>query len=41
MAISEFNLATHQRAARKLLITVAEWEDENGSITVTKGTTLF
>ena len=39
MAISEFNLATHQRAARKLLITVAEWEDENGSITVTKGTT--
>ena len=39
MAISEFNLATHQRAARKLLITVAEWEDANGSITVTKGTT--
>ena len=38
MAISEFNLAQHQRAARKLLITVAEWEDENGSITVTKGT---
>ena len=38
MSISEFNLAQHQRAARKLLITVAEWEDENGSITVTKGT---
>ena len=34
MAISEFNLAQHQRAARKLLITVAEWEDPNGSITI-------
>ena len=34
MAISEFNLAQHQRAARKLLITVAEWEDANGSITI-------
>ena len=34
MAISEFNLALHQRAARKLLITVAEWEDPNGSITI-------
>ena len=38
MAISDFNLAQHQRAARKLLITVAEWEDPNGSITVTEGT---
>ena len=34
MAISEFNLATHQRAARKLLITVAEWKDANGSVTI-------
>lgn len=34
MAISEFNLAQHQRAARKLLITVAEWKDENGSVTI-------
>lgn len=34
MAISEFNLAQHQRAARKLLITVAEWEDPNGAITI-------
>ena len=34
MAISEFNLPTHQRAERKLLITVAEWADENGSITI-------
>ena len=38
MAISDFNLAQHQRAARKLLITVAEWEDENGNITITEGT---
>ncbi len=34
MAISTFNLATDQRAARKLLITVIEWADPNGSITV-------
>lgn len=34
MAISEFNLPTHQRAERKLLITVAEWADENGSVTI-------
>ena len=34
MAISEFNLPTHQRAERKLLITVAEWKDDNGSITI-------
>ncbi|GEM_PF-288302 len=34
MAISEFNLAQHQRAERKLLITVAEWEDANGSIEI-------
>ena len=30
MAISKFNLAVDQRAARKLLITVAEWEDSTG-----------
>ena len=41
MAISEFNLAQHQRAARKLLITVAEWEDPNGSITVGTGTSAY
>ena len=34
MAISEFNLALHPRAARKLLITVAEWEDPDGTITI-------
>ena len=34
MAISEFNLPLHQRAERKLLITVAEWKDENGSVTI-------
>lgn len=27
MAVSPINLATHQRAERKLLITVAEWQD--------------
>lgn len=27
MAINKFNLGLHQRAARKLLITVAEWRD--------------
>lgn len=37
MAINDFNLAQHQRAARKLLITVAEWEDPNGTITVGTG----
>jgi len=41
MAISEFNLAQHQRAARKLLITVAEWEDPNGSITIGSGTDAY
>lgn len=37
MAVSKtFNLdaATHQRAERKLLITVAEWRDENGTVTI-------
>ena len=28
------NLADGQRAERKLLLTVAEWEDENGDITI-------
>ena len=32
--MAEFNLATHQRAERKLLLTVAEWKDDNGSIYV-------
>lgn len=31
MAVEQFNLKTHQRAERKKLLTVAEWEDkENG-----------
>ena len=34
MAISEFNLAQHQRAERKMLITVAEWKDANGTVTI-------
>jgi hypothetical protein len=37
MAVSKtFNLdaATHERAARKLLITVAEWRDTNGDVTI-------
>ena len=34
MAVNEFNLAQHQRAARKLLITVAEWKDADGSVTI-------
>lgn len=41
MAISEFNLAQHQRAERKLLITVAEWKDDNGAITVTEGSSEY
>lgn len=41
MAISEFNLAQYQRAERKLLITVAEWKDDNGSITITDGTSSY
>lgn len=28
MAVNQFNLAQHQRAERKLLITVAEWEED-------------
>jgi len=30
MAQRQFNLATHQRAERKLLLTVAEWKDADG-----------
>lgn len=41
MAISEFNLATHQRAERKLLITVAEWLDANGDITIGTGSSAY
>lgn len=41
MAISKFNLNKHQRAERKLLMTVAEWKDDNGEITVTEGTTSY
>ena len=29
MAVEQFNLKTHQRAERKLLLTVAEWEDKD------------
>ena len=32
--MGSFNLKTGQRAERKLLITVAEWKDENGSVTI-------
>ena len=34
MAISQFNMPDKQYAERKQLITVAEWKDENGSITI-------
>lgn len=34
MAVNQFNLKEGQRAERKLLITVAEWEDENGNISI-------
>ena len=37
MAVSQFNLSTGQRAERKLLITVAEWNESIG--TTTTGTT--
>lgn len=36
MAIEQFNLATNQRAERKLLITVAEWQETVGTSTVTQ-----
>ena len=41
MAISEFNLAQHQRAERKLLITVAEWLDADGDITIGTGSSAY
>lgn len=34
---SPFNLDTHQRAERKLLMTVVEWLDDNGDITIGTG----
>jgi hypothetical protein len=30
MAVAQFNLDTHQRAERKLLLTVAEWKTDDG-----------
>ena len=36
MAVEQFNLATNQRAERKLLITVAEWQETVGTSTVTQ-----
>lgn len=41
MAIEAFNLNDRQRAERKLLITVAEWKDENGSITIGTGSDAY
>lgn len=38
MAINQFNLADGQRAARKLLITVAEWEEDGSSVREILGT---
>lgn len=35
MAIEQFNLQDGQRAERKLLITVAEWQETNGTTTTT------
>lgn len=36
MAVAQFNLADKQRAERKLLLTVAEWTETEGTSTVTK-----
>ena len=36
MAVEQFNLADGQRAERKLLITVAEWKEQEGTSMVTK-----
>lgn len=36
MAVEQFNLPQHQRAERKLLMTVAEWEETVGTTTTTK-----
>ena len=38
MAVQEFNLATGQRAERKLLITVAEWTENNTQVREILGT---
>ena len=32
MAVKQFNLAKHQRAERKLLITVAEWQEDGSAV---------
>lgn len=39
MAVNQFNLDPGQRAERKLLVTVAEWKDANGAITLPDGET--
>lgn len=36
MAVEQFNLAQNQRAERKLLITVAEWTETDGTTTTIK-----
>ena len=38
MAISQFNLAAGQRAERKLLVTVAEWQESNEAVREVLGT---
>lgn len=38
MAVNQFNLSTGQRAARKLLITVAEWTEGTGTVREILGT---
>lgn len=38
MAVQQFNLATGQRAERKLLITVAEWTESNAQVREILGT---
>lgn len=38
MAVEQFNLATGQRAERKLLITVAEWTESNAQVREILGT---
>lgn len=36
MAVEQFNLAEHQKAERKLLITAVEWQEAQGTGTATK-----
>ena len=38
MTITQFNLSAGQRAERKLLITVAEWQEGNESVREVLGT---